>query len=124
MVTETFFNKIKTQKYLEDFVRYMDENGVIEYKSFKILSSIEKAKQSLVKEVSALANSEGGLIIIGVDKQTKTLEKGLNTSVNVSWLKEINEKVAYANAIARVFGVSPETPLNELENYEKRLDRK
>jgi len=28
-----------------------------------------------------------------------------------------NEKVAYANAIARVFGVSPETPLNELENY-------
>ena len=44
------------------------ESARLEFKSIRLLDDIQKAGRDLAKEVSAFANSEGGVIVIGIEE--------------------------------------------------------
>lgn len=47
----------------------IEENLHLDYKSAGALSKIDKKKDEITKDVSALANSDGGIIVYGINEK-------------------------------------------------------
>ncbi len=86
---------------LNDFQRLAElgENRFIEKKSIRLLDSPkvnkEKIKEILGKEVCAFANYEGGILLLGVDDKTNTIEEGISNTFERSTLKEWLEDIIF-----------------------------
>lgn len=75
MFIERFFNKKSEELKVEDIqnfiVKKIEENVNLDYKGILILSDMEK----IARHVSAFANTEGGLLILGVSEEKKLVGK-------------------------------------------------
>jgi len=101
---ERFFKKKPEDVKVEDVQKFIDrkieEGKNLDYKDISIIDNIEK----LAKHVSAFANTEGGLLILGVSeekelrgKKTVRIYPGKITWINHSYNRERLEKKLNAN---------------------------
>lgn len=95
------FNKIK--EYIENGV---EENLHLDYKSAESLGKSEGKKKEISKDVSAFANSAGGLIIYGVseynDRERSHLPEKSNPVNRKEFSKEWLEQVINSNISPRI----------------------
>jgi hypothetical protein len=72
-----------------------EEDLRLEYKKSDALSKTEGKKTEISKDVSAMANSAGGVIIYGIDEQTKSngpiqLDGGIDPDeISTEWLEQV-----------------------------------
>lgn len=94
-------------------VRRMIDDGIeeslhLDYKAAGSLAKIDRKKEEIVKDVTAFANSDGGLIIYGVREHTDHARKHLPSEVEpinrAEFSKEWLEHVI-SNAAPRIHGV-------------------
>ena len=101
---ERFFKKKPEDIKTEDIQKFIDqkieESVNLDYKSISIINNIEK----LAKHVSAFANTEGGLLILGVSEEKRSRGKkkigiypGNITWIDHSYDRERLEKKLNAN---------------------------
>jgi hypothetical protein len=94
-------------------VRRMIDDGIeeslhLDYKAAGSLSKIDRKKEEIVKDVTAFANSDGGLIIYGVREHTDHARKHLPSEVDPinradlskEWLEHV-----ISNAAPRINGI-------------------
>ena len=66
----------QTKKDLESLIENkIEESGECEYKSAEALEKSDKAKSEIAKDVSAMANAAGGLIIYGIKESSHVPQK-------------------------------------------------
>lgn len=81
----------------KDLIQLIDnsiqENIQLDYKSSKALENTEKKKTEISKDVSALANSAGGVLIYGIEEKDhipKNIDNGFDpTIITKEWLEQI-----------------------------------
>lgn len=108
-----------TSQELIDLIGNQEENLWIEFKKMeykKDPADLEKHKREICKDVSAMANAEGGYILIGVDENNK-IAQGFFT---VPDAKEIAESI---NAICLQY-IDPRIPNLEVEPYPLKWQNK
>lgn len=82
------------QQYIDDEV---EESLALDYKAADALKKTDKEKKEITKDVSAMANSAGGVIIYGVSEYKDTSKKHLpemitpidRTQFSKEWLEQI-----------------------------------
>ena len=71
------------------------ENLQFEYKKSDALAKTDGKKTEITKDVSAMANSAGGVIVYGIDEQRKSngpiqLDIGIDpTEISTEWLEQV-----------------------------------
>lgn len=91
---ENKWDKEKVQQYINDAI---EENSNLDYKAADALGKSEGKKKEITKDVSAMANSAGGVIIYGIkeydDPSKKHLPEKLDvidrTQIAKEWLEHI-----------------------------------
>lgn len=84
------------QKYLQDLIdNKIEESLNLDYKASGSLDTSDRKKTEISKDVSAFANSDGGIIIYGIneDPQNKHLPLGFDpidrNKISKEWLEQI-----------------------------------
>lgn len=94
------------QKIIEYVSNNIEENLNLEYKSADALSNSDGKKKELSKDISAMANSDGGVIIYGVkefdDKQREHLPERITPISRVNFPKEWVEQIINSNIQPRI----------------------
>src|SRR5580693_8252389 len=96
-------------KIKECIVQQIEENIHLEYKAADALGKSEGKKNELAKDVSALANSDGGTIIYGVREFTgekKYLPEKIDPVSRNDFSKEWLEQVINHNISPRIHGIT------------------
>lgn len=98
----------KTKKDLENLIENkIEEGGELEYKSSGALEKSDKVKSEIAKDVSAMANAAGGLIIYGIkefdEKDKKHLPEKITPIDRIKFSREWLEQVINSN-------ISPKIP--------------
>ena len=90
-----FFDRNEyTIKDLEDFLKLeVEENRHLDYKRGDALSFENKKINEITKDVSSFANSDGGLIIYGVDEDKSTHKPSgyipiVDPKISKEWLEQ------------------------------------
>ncbi|MBN1950925.1 MAG: ATP-binding protein [Bacteroidales bacterium] len=86
------------QQYLEDLIsNQVEENLNLEYKAAGALERHDKKTNEISKDVSAFANSEGGIIIYGlteIDHLPEKIDPIQRENISKEWLEQIiNSKI-------------------------------
>lgn len=96
----------KIQQFIDDQI---EESNSLDYKAADALDKSEKKKNELSKDVSAFANSNGGVIIYGVsefdEKEKSHLPKKINPVNRVQISKEWLEQVISTKIQPKIEGV-------------------
>lgn len=77
------------QSYIDNQVQ---ESLNLDYKQSDSLENSEKCKNEISKDVSAFANSDGGVIVYGVVEEghlPKTIDKGIDSAGKREWLEQV-----------------------------------
>ena len=62
-----------------------EESLILEYKSAGSLGKQERKKTEITKDVSAMANSDGGILIYGVKEHDEGGQRGTCLSASIRW---------------------------------------
>lgn len=104
-MSDEIWNYERVQRMIDDGV---EENLHLDYKAAGSLAKIDKKKDEIVKDVTAFANSDGGLIIYGVREHTNHAKKHLPDKLDpinrAEFSKEWLEQVI-SNASPRIHGL-------------------
>src|SRR5689334_23316683 len=73
------WNEAKLQSYIDNL---LEESLTLEYKAADSLERTDRRKEQITKEVSAMANSDGGLIIFGVKESSDSAKRHLPESID------------------------------------------
>lgn len=109
----------KIQQYVDDGT---EESLSLEYKGAASLSKTDKAKIEIAKDVSAMANSAGGLILYGVkefdDENKKHLPEKIDPidrkSISREWLEQIINNIKPHIDGLIIFPVSLDSGTNDV----------
>lgn len=93
-----FWDQIRIQQYIDQEI---EESLSLDYKAADALSRTESKKKEITKDVSAMANSAGGIIIYGVSEHQEPEKKHLpekidpidQTQFPKEWLEQIINNV-------------------------------
>jgi hypothetical protein len=88
-MTENIWDEARLQRYIDNDIQ---EGLYLEYKESRALSKSGDKPVKITKEVSAMANSDGGIIIYGIDNniQWSPVDK---TTIKKDWLESIINNV-------------------------------
>lgn len=98
----TTWDELRLNQYITNKV---EESSQLEYKSSGALSKSDKRKEDIAKDVSAMANADGGLIIYGVSEKR-------HLPIRISWInrsqitREWLEEVTRANISPPIQGIT------------------
>ena len=102
---ETQWSQLKLQQYINDGV---EERHNLEYKGAAALQRTDKYKKEITKDVSAMANAAGGVLVYGISEydeaEKKHLPKDLDPVNRVDYSKEWLEQVI-SNIRPRIEGI-------------------
>lgn len=73
------WNESRLQSYIDNLI---EESLTLEYKAAGALERTDKKKEQITKEVSAMANSDGGIIIFGIKEFSEPSKKHLPESID------------------------------------------
>lgn len=98
---------VKIQQYIDDGI---EESRILEYKSADALDGTPNKKKEIAKDVSAMANSAGGIIIYGVqehqEKDKRHLPEKIDPIDRTQFSKERLEQIITDNIQPRIEGVT------------------
>jgi hypothetical protein len=88
---DDFFNKTE---YSQNDINLLVENGAeeslyLEFKGRDALGKNEKKKDEIAKDISSFANSDGGIIIYGIDEKTKNVSFIDGEEFTKEWIEQI-----------------------------------
>ena len=96
-----------TEEKLNEYINNkIEENLHLEYKSADALDRIEKKKKEISKDISAFANSDGGVIIYGIKeydiKDKEHLPEKIDPVNSLEFSKEWLEQIIQSNVAPRI----------------------
>jgi hypothetical protein len=95
----------KTKKDLENLIKNkIEEGSELEYKSSGALEKSDKAKSEIAKDVSAMANAVGGLIIYGI-KESSHVPREITPIDRNKFSKEWLEQVINSGISPKIEGL-------------------
>jgi hypothetical protein len=102
--------KITTQSDLQNLINnQIEESLILEYKAAPALENSQGKKKEMSKDISAMANSNGGTIIYGIaefqDEQRKHLPERIDSVDRTKFSKEWIEQVINSNISPRINGI-------------------
>ncbi len=97
------WDQARIQQLIDDKI---EESLELEYKGGELSKKKDELRNTLSKEVSALANSNGGNLIIGVDEdKDKNVPTGYSLIDRKEWSKERIENIITSNIQPRISGL-------------------
>ncbi|MCB9434002.1 MAG: ATP-binding protein [Ardenticatenaceae bacterium] len=100
------WNQTVIQQYIDDLV---EESLELEYKAASSLDSSDAKKKEIAKDISSIANSNGGIIIYGVaeyqNKDKKHLPERIDPIDRKQFSRETLEQIINSNIYPRIQGV-------------------
>ncbi len=116
-----FYNKDEYQydDILEIINNEVEESIFLDFKSSAALSKSDNSKKEIAKDVSAFANSEGGIIIYGIDEENHKA-KSISYIDGNEYTKEWLEHVINSNIQRRLSDLRI-IPLREQGDIEKTI---
>ncbi|MBU1261604.1 ATP-binding protein [bacterium] len=107
------------QKYINDGIQ---ENLTLDYKAADALRKIDNKKTEITKDVSAMANSVGGIIIYGVREYNEPDKKHLlkeidpidQTSLSKEWLEQVINNIRPRIDNLAIYPVSIDSGANQV----------
>ena len=83
-------NTMDVHKFIEQILAIPNESRTVEFKRLGSRNeSIEKTLQSIV----AMANTDGGIIVLGIDDPQKTIKKGLDRIYGIEENPELYDEL-------------------------------
>ncbi len=112
--------KLATKEDLENLIIYqVEENLNLDYKSSDSLGKSDGKKKEISKDVSAFANSDGGIIIYGIkefdEKNLRHLPEKIDSVNRIEFSKEWLEQIINSNISPRIENIRI-TPISLSEN--------
>src|SRR5574341_2350260 len=99
-----------SQSTIEQYIKgQIQENLNLEYKSAKALSRDDRSISEISKDVSAMANSQGGLIIYGIkefdEEEKRHLPEKIEPIDQTVFTKEWLEQIVVSNIRPKIQGL-------------------
>ena len=80
----------RVQRFIDDQIQ---ESLTLEYKAAAALEKVEKKKAEITKDVSAMANSDGGTIIYGLSEGQNHMPADIDpidwSTISKEWLEQV-----------------------------------
>lgn len=90
---DDFFKINFTQQHIDNFIASHSEESInLDFKRGDALKTDDKTKREIAKDVSAFANSDGGLIIYGIEEKNHSANNLVfvdGNSIKKEWLEQI-----------------------------------
>ena len=76
---DNIWDQKRLQPYIDNFI---EENLTLDYKAAEALEHTDRKKYEISKDVSAMANSEGGIIVYGLKEYSEPTKKHMAEKID------------------------------------------